>query len=147
MTYEIRAAGEEDFFGWLPLFDDYCRFYEHELDDAKALIVWNWLRDEAHPLDAVLAVDEEGTPIGLAQFRAAPDTLTATTGYVLDDLWVRPDHRTSGIGRSLIEHVHGLAAAHGGGVTWITRPDNEDAIRLYDSVAQRTEWVTYEMGA
>ena len=147
MTVEIRPAGEDDFFGWLPLFDEYCRFYERELDDAKALIVWNWLRDETHPLEAVLAVDEEGTPIGLAQFRPTPDTLSATTGITLDDLYVAADHRTSGVGRALIEHVHARAAALGGGVNWITSPSNEDAIRLYDSLARRTDWVTYEIGA
>ena len=68
MTYEIRMAGDDDFFGWLPLFEGYCRFYETELDDAKALIVWNWIRDDADSLQAALAVDEEGRPIGLAQF-------------------------------------------------------------------------------
>lgn len=147
MTVEIRAAGEDDFFAWLPLFDEYCRFYEHELDDAKALIVWNWLRDEGHPLEAVLAVDDEGTPIGLAQYRPTPDTLTATTGITLDDLYVVEAHRTSGVGRALIEHVHARAAALGGGVSWVTRPDNADAIRLYDSLAERAPWITYEMGA
>ena len=36
MPTEIRPAGDDDFFGWLPLFDAYCRFYETDLDDAKA---------------------------------------------------------------------------------------------------------------
>ncbi len=75
MAHEIRMAGDEDFFGWLPLFEAYCRFYETDLDDAKALIVWTWIRDEHDPLEAALAVDEDGTPVGLAQFRVVPDSL------------------------------------------------------------------------
>ena len=93
MAHEIRMAGDDDFFGWLPLFEAYCEFYETELDDAKALIVWTWIRDEHDPLEAALAVDDEGTPVGLAQFRVVPDTLQATRGIHLDDLYVAEDAR------------------------------------------------------
>ncbi len=148
MTYEIRMAGDDDFFGWLPLFEAYCRFYETELDDAKALIVWTWLRDEAEPLEAALAVDEEGRPVGLAQFRTVPDTLTATRGIHLDDLYVDEGHRAAGVGKALIEFVHSRAAEIGsGGVSWMTAADNADAQRLSDELARRTNRVTYEMDA
>ena len=147
MPTEIRPARDDDFFGWLPLFDAYCRFYETDLDDAKALIVWNWLRDDTNPLHALLAVDEEGTPIALAHYHAAPDTLAATTAVVLDDLYVDEAHRHSGVARALIEHVRERAAELGtGGVSWVTSADNEEAQRLYDELATRTSWVTYEMG-
>ncbi|MFF2369388.1 GNAT family N-acetyltransferase [Agromyces sp. NPDC058110] len=148
MTHEIRLAADEDFFGWLPLFEAYCRFYETELDDAKALIVWNWIRDEHDPLNAALAVDDEGRPVGLAHFRVVPDSLSATKGMYLDDLYVDEQSRGSGLGRSLIEFVHARAAEVGtGGVSWITASDNEPAQRIYDEVATRTSWVTYEMQA
>lgn len=148
MAHEIRMAGDEDFFGWLPLFEAYCEFYETELDDAKALIVWNWIRDEHDPLEAVLAVDEEGTPVGLAQFRIVPDTLQATRGIHLDDLYVETGARGTGVGRALIEFVHARSREVGtGGVTWITAADNAEAQQLYDELARRTTWVTYEMDA
>ena len=148
MTYEIRRASEDDFFGWLPLFEAYCRFYETELDDAKALIVWNWISDEHDPLQAALAVDEEGKPVGLAHYRVVPASLSATRGMYLDDLYVDEAVRGAGVGTALIRHVHERAAEVGsGGVSWITAADNESAQRLYDSLAARTSWVTYEMGA
>ncbi|QAY73969.1 GNAT family N-acetyltransferase [Agromyces protaetiae] len=148
MTHEIRPAGDDDFFAWLPLFDGYCRFYEHELDDQKALTVWTWLRDATHPLEAILAFDEEGEAIALAHFRGVPDTLNATTAVFLDDLYVVPEHRRNGVARALIETVHSRAAELGtGGVSWVTSAANEDAQALYDSLARRTEWVTYEMDA
>lgn len=147
-TIDIRLAEEGDFFGWLPLFEAYCRFYETELDDRKALTVWTWLQDEQHPLRAALAVDAEGTPVGLAHFRAVPDTLSATTGVYLDDLYVAEEVRGSGAGRALIEFVHARSAELGqGGVSWITAADNEAAQALYDRIARRTSWVTYEMDA
>ena len=128
MTYEIRPVADDDFFGWMPLFEAYCRFYESELDDTKALTVWTWLRDEDDPLQAILAVDDEGRPIGLAHYRVVPDSLLAT--------------------RALIEYVHARAAEHGtGGVRWITAADNTEAQQLYDAIARRTTWITYEMDA
>jgi GNAT superfamily N-acetyltransferase len=148
MTYEIRMAGDDDFFGWLPLFAAYCEFYETELDDAKALIVWTWIRDEADPLQAALAVDEEGRPVGLSQFRVVPDSLKATRGIHLDDLFVDPEARGAGVGRAMIEFVHARSLEVGtGGVSWITAEDNADAQRVYDEIARRTTWVTYEMDA
>ena len=146
MTHEIRPVADEDFFGWLPLFAAYCRFYDTELDDAKALIVWTWIRDEEHPLRAVVAVDGEDTPVGLAHFRVVPDTLQATAGMYLDDLYVDEAARGTGVGRALIEFVHARSLEVGtGGLSWITAADNADAQRLYDELATRTSWVTYEM--
>jgi GNAT superfamily N-acetyltransferase len=148
MTFEIRAAGDDDFFGWLPLFAAYCEFYETELDDAKALIVWNWIRDESDPLQAALAIDDEGRPVGLAHYRVVPDSLQATRGMYLDDLYVDESARAGGIGRALIEFVHSRSLEVGtGGVSWITAADNAPARRLYDELARKTDWVTYEMDA
>jgi ribosomal protein S18 acetylase RimI-like enzyme len=148
MAHEIRMAGDDDFFGWLPLFAAYCTFYDTELDDAKALIVWTWIRDDSDPLEAALAVDEAGRPVGLAQFRVVPDTLHATRGIHLDDLYVDDDARGAGVGRALIEFVHARSLEVGtGGVSWITAADNGEAQRLYDELARRTTWVTYEMDA
>lgn len=148
MSYEIRPATDDDLFGWLPLFAAYCEFYETSFDDAKALSVWKWLRDEHHPLRVVLAIGAEGQPVGFAHFRAVPETLSATSGVFLDDLFVTPETRGGGVGRALIEHVHDQSALLGtGGVQWITAADNAPAQRLYDSLATRTSWVTYEMHA
>lgn len=147
MAYEIRPVRDEDFFGWLPLFEGYCSFYEQELDDQKALTVWTWLRDPAYPLEGALAVDEAGTPVGLAHFRPVHDTLTATIGYFLDDLFVGDEHRQGGIGRALIEYAQARSAERGSGVlNWITAADNETAQKLYDALGRRTSWVMYEMG-
>ena len=66
----------------------------------------------------------------------------------LDDLYVDESARGSGIGRALIEYVHARAAEIGqGGVSWITADDNAPAQQVYDQLAKRTSWVTYEMDA
>lgn len=146
MAIEIRPAVDEDFFGWLPLFESYCEFYKTDLDDRKALTVWTWLRDPANPFEAALAVNEEGTPVGLAHFRPVPDSLTGTVGCFLDDLFVADGVRGGGVGRALIDYVQARSAEIGSGhVSWITAADNAPAQKLYDSLAKRAEWVWYDL--
>jgi GNAT superfamily N-acetyltransferase len=64
----------------------------------------------------------------------------------LDDLFVVPEARGSGVAKRLLEAVAAEAAARGWAkVRWITAEDNAPARALYDQVATRTAWVTYEM--
>ena len=77
-----------------------------------------------------------------------PRTLEADRGLFLDDLFVAPDARSHGVGAALIEEAKRIARERNATtVTWITAADNETAQRLYDGVARRTEWVTYETEA
>lgn len=146
MTLEIRPAGDDDFFGWLPLFATYCEFHDTAFDDAKALSIWNWLRDEHHPLRVVLAVDEADRPVGFAHFREEPRTLCAATGIHLDDLYVDESSRGTGIGRALVEHVRTVAASHGhGSVRGTIAANNDVAQKLCESLATRTSRITYEL--
>jgi len=69
-----------------------------------------------------------------------------TTGdyCYLQDLFVSPALRGSGIGRKLIEHVYAEASRAGcARVYWLTHETNATAIRLYDRVAERSGFVQY----
>ncbi len=59
----------------------------------------------------------DGIAIGFAHYRMLPETFTAGPGWFLDDLCVVPDARGSG--------------AH-------------TAQRVYNRLAKRLDWVTYE---
>ncbi|MBC7442001.1 MAG: GNAT family N-acetyltransferase [Ramlibacter sp.] len=146
MSIKVRALGDKDFFSWLGLFEGYSEFYKSELTDEKALQVWSWIIDKSESLTGAVAVTDEGEFVGLAHYREVPNTLTATRGLFLDDLFVVSEARSAGIGRSLIEFAKGYATTHRlSTVQWLTAPDNETAQRLYDDVATRTDWVTYEI--
>ena len=103
-------------------------------------------------LSAVLAsgVDTygtfQGTPIGLAHVREFARPLDGSTGLYLDDLFVLPDARGEGAGTALLEKLRDLAQERGLSVVrWITAKDNQTARRLYDRVAEKTKWVTYDL--
>lgn len=139
---DLIAADEA---AWRRMFVDYGVFYETEFDDAVLAGVWTWLMDADHEVRAVVAVDGDGIPFGFANYRRLADTFTAGPGWSLDDLWVDPTARGAGAATALIEAVTVRAASGGGGtVRWITAADNLRAQRVYDRVATRASWVTYE---
>ncbi|MFE4469463.1 GNAT family N-acetyltransferase [Leifsonia sp. NPDC056824] len=146
MTADVRRVEDNEFFTWLDLYAGYGEFYETPVTDEKALLVWSWITDPEHSLEAYFAVDAEGTPIGLAHVREFARPLDGSTGLYLDDLFVLPDARGEGAGTALLEKLRGLAQERGLSVVrWITAKDNQTARRLYDRMAEKTKWVTYDL--
>ena len=140
----IRDIHVTDRAAWEKLFLEYGDFYETAFDRPILDGVWAWLMDDAAPVRAYVAVDGADV-IGFAHYRHQPDTFTAGAGWFLDDLYVDPKHRGTGSATALIEEIASYAAAHGGGtLRWITADDNVTAQRVYDRLATRATWVTYE---
>jgi len=147
-TLTIRPVAGTDRGAWQALFAAYGVFYETDFPPAVFDRVWAWLMDAAHPVSALVAELEtaEGARlVGFAHLRALHDTFTAGPGWFLDDLYVVPEHRGEGIARALITACATSARDAGGGtLRWITASDNLTAQALYDQVATRATWVTYE---
>lgn len=132
--------------GWRHLYNGYAAFYKVPMDDRIADTVWGWLLDPGHVMTCLLARDPEGTPIGLAHFREMPRPLAGRVGGFLDDLFVEPAHRGSGVADALIEAI----AAHGrardwANIRWITAENNYRGRGFYDRIADKTQWLTYEI--
>lgn len=146
MTGGVRRVRDDEFFTWLDLYSGYGEFYETPVTDERALLVWSWVTDSEHSLEAYFAVDDDGTPIGLAHAREFARPLDGSTGLYLDDLFVVPDARGGGAGTALLEALRAVAKERGLSVVrWITAKDNQQARRLYDRVAEKTKWVTYDL--
>jgi len=140
----VRLATDGDEARWRELFTAYGVFYETAFDDAVLEGVWAWLMDAEHPLVCLVA-EHDGEVVGFAHLREQPDTFTAGPGWYLDDLYTEPAVRGSGAGTALLEAIAAHARAHGGGtIRWITAADNTRAQGVYDRLATRTSWVTYE---
>lgn len=141
---DVRDIREDDRESWRRLFTDYGVFYKTTFDDAVLDGVWAWLMDAESEVCGVVAVSDTQV-IGFAHYRQLPDTFTAGPAWFLDDLYVEPGHRGSGAATALIDAVAERAASDGGGtLRWITAADNTTAQSVYDKVAKRTTWVTYE---
>ncbi|MEP6480188.1 MAG: GNAT family N-acetyltransferase [Rhodoglobus sp.] len=141
---DVRDIREGDRESWRRLFTDYGVFYETNFTDAVLDGVWSWLMDAEAEVCAVVA-EVGGEVVGFALYRQLPDTFTAGPAWFLDDLYVEPGHRGSGAATALIEAVAERAASDGGGtLRWITAADNTTAQSVYDKIATRRTWVTYE---
>jgi ribosomal protein S18 acetylase RimI-like enzyme len=141
----VRPVEPGDERAWKTLYRDYRAFYELVPDDAVVDRVWTWLLDDDHEVRGLVAL-RHGVVVGLANHRRFHRPASGTVGTYLDDLFVAPAARGSGTGRALLDHLADEAGADGRSVVrWITAEDNHAARSLYDSVAQATSWVTYDL--
>ena len=139
---ELRFGDRQE---WLELFQGYAQFYQVEISPEGVDTTWGWLMDETHPVSGVVAVDG-GTLIGIAHFRSMPNPLRGMEVGFLDDLFVRHESRGKGVADCLIQHVKDQASARGWKIVrWLTRDNNYRARGVYDRVADRSDWITYEL--
>lgn len=143
--FTTAPLATDDEKAWRPLFEGYCRFYKVEPSAEKSATVWRWLMDMNHPLNGI-GCRTEGRLIGFAHIRAVPRTLSGAEGGFLDDLFVDPALRGSGAASALMKGVASYAKAkQWTNVRWWTADDNYRARNLYDRVARKTHWNTYEL--
>ena len=142
----IRAPLAEDRRAWGDLYAGYAAFYRVEQREAMRERVWGWIHEPAHEVEGLIAVDAGDRPIGLAHFRPFARPLAAVTGCYLDDLFVAPAARGGGAAEALIGAVEAEARRRGWPlVRWMTAEDNYRARAVYDRLAARTAWLTYEI--
>jgi GNAT superfamily N-acetyltransferase len=145
MSVSVRPVEPRDAGAWRRLFRDYGIFYETSFDDAQLDHVWALLTTEGSGVDALVA-EVDGAVVGIAHYRSHPDTFSTGNDWYLDDLFTDPSARGTGVASALIERLSELARATGPGtLRWITAEDNVTAQRVYDRLAKRTTWVTYEI--
>ncbi len=145
MTVDIRALELADRAAWDRLYAGYAGFYKVTQTEAMRNTVWGWLHDPAHETQGLVAM-VDGAVVGLAHFRPFARPLSASIGGFLDDLFVDPDLRGSGAAAALLSALTDEGRRRGWSVIrWITAEDNYRARGLYDRVADRTKWVTYDI--
>ena len=142
---QIRKPEPADFAAWSALYAGYAGFYGVTQTEEMRARVWSWVHDPGHEVEALVA-EQAGQLLGLAHFRTFSRPLSASTGGFLDDLFVNPGARGSGAAAALIAGVEAEGRRRGWTVIrWITAENNYRARGLYDQVATRTPWVTYDL--
>ena len=142
---DVRPIEPVDHDVWASLFAAYREFYEIEQNSEAVERVWGWIQDADHETNALVAV-VDGSVVGFAHHRLYARPAEAGKGLFLDDLFTLPDLRGTGVGRALISRLTEIARENGcAKVRWVTAEDNVVAQRLYDRIAERTTWVTYDL--
>ncbi len=148
MTTNLRAATRDDVPVIAELIRGLARFekLEHEVVMTEALLDVGLFGDRPHA-EVVLAEDD-GRPVGFALFFHNFSTFLGRPGIYLEDLFVLPEYRGSGIGRMLLAHLARLAVERGcGRMEWAVLDWNSDAIKFYERLGARpnSDWTVYRL--
>lgn len=143
----IRPVAAADCAQWLSLWDGYNGFYGRAGPTALAAeITWTtWLRflDGSEPVQALVA-EAAGQLVGLAHYLFHRSTIRIEPVCYLQNLYTAANARGRGVGRALIGAVADRARAAGTTrLYWQTHESNHTAMRLYDSLAERSGFLVY----
>ena len=87
------------------------------------------------PVAECVVGEVDGEVVAFALFFTNFSTFLAAPGLWLEDLYVRPAHRGSGLGRALLEHLGALAVERGcGRFEWSVLDWNQRAIDFYQGM-------------
>ena len=147
--YRIRPATVADA-GVILRFIRELADYEKALHEVAATeeTVAASLFGEGSVTRAAICEAEGGEPAGFAVWFKTYSTWQARNGLYLEDLYVTPDHRGSGVGRMLLRHLARIAVEEGcGRFEWSVLDWNQPAIRVYDAIGAepQTEWIRYRL--
>ena len=143
MTAVIRSVAASDRADWDALWAGYLEFYQTQLSEAQTELTWQRLLDDEHGLNGLVA-EIDGRLVGLAHFSFTHSTWAENQDLYLEDLFVDPSVRGQGIGKALILTLDEIAREEGSRkVWWETQNYNATARKLYDSVAELSEFVKY----
>lgn len=143
MTTTIRSATPAD----LPLIAQFIRDladYErlsHAVRFDEATLGANLFGP--HPYAEVIIGELDGSPQGFALFFHNFSTFEGRPGIYLEDLFVRPQARGSGLGKALLARLAALAVERGcARLEWSVLDWNEPAIGFYRTLGAQymDEW-------
>jgi GNAT superfamily N-acetyltransferase len=103
----------------------------------------------SEPRAEALIAEVDGAAAGFALFFHNYSTFLGQPGIFLEDLFVRPELRTRGVGRALLARLAGLAKERGcGRLEWAVLDWNVDAIGFYRRIGATamSDWTTYRVG-
>lgn len=95
-----------------------------------------------------LIAEYEGTPIGYAIYFFNFSTFTGRAGIYLEDIYVKPEYRGKGYGKSLLSAVAEKAGERGcPRLEWACLNWNKPSISFYESLGAQhmEEWRTYRL--
>ena len=143
---KIERVGKGELGDLLPLVRAYCDFYavspsDEELRSLSRALIADPEREGVQ----LLARDADDRAVGFATIFWSWATTSAERIGVMNDLFVAPEARGTGLAAALIEACRAECAARGARkLTWQTALDNAAAIKVYDRVgATREQWVDY----
>jgi len=133
--YRLRAAEERDLEAIVGLIGELAEFEQltHLLEVTPEKLQPHLFGER--PVAECVVGEVGGKVEAFALFFTNFSTFLAKPGLYLEDLYVRPAQRGTGLGKALLEHLGRLAAERGcGRFEWSVLDWNERAIRFYEGL-------------
>ncbi len=133
--HDIRAAEPRDLKDIVQLISELAEFenLSHLLAVTPDSLEPHLFGDD--PVAECMVGEVGGEVVAFALFYKNFSTFLSKPGLYLEDLYVRPAHRRSGLGRALLIELARLACERGyGRFDWTVLDWNEDAIRFYEKL-------------
>lgn len=137
-TVEIVRVGVEDIPQAVPLFDAYRQFYKQVPDmEGARLFLTARLQEQSSAIFLAYRCDKEGAryACGFMQLFPSFSSVSLAPMWILNDLFVAPEARLTGVGHALMDHARAFVLERGARrLTLKTAVDNQRAQSLYESV-------------
>lgn len=132
MSVSIRQATADDLDALVPLFDGYRRFYRKPADEAGARA---FLSARLANGDSVILIAEEaGRTVGFTQLYPSFSSVSMRPAFILNDLYVDPGQRGTGVGGKLLDAAVAFGRSEGvKALTLQTEHTNEHAQAVYEA--------------
>lgn len=146
----VRSAGLDDVPRILELVHDLAAYEKaaDQVEASEADFVRALFPDDGHPTTFAHVAEVDGTVVGVAVWFLTFSTWTGTNGIWLEDLFVSPEHRGTGLGRDLLAALAGECVLRGlPRLEWWVLDWNAPSIAFYESLGAvaQDEWTTYRM--
>ncbi len=131
--HKLRAAEPQDTGAIVALIRELAEFEQlaHLVETTPEKLAPQLFGDK--PAAECVVGEVDGEVVAFALFFSNFSTFLAKPGLYLEDLYVRPVHRGSGLGKALLEHLAHLAAERGcGRFEWSVLDWNVNAIGFYE---------------
>ncbi len=123
--------------------------FEHRLDEVvlETGVLHAALFGPQRRVEAVIA-QAASRPAGFALFLHTFSTFRGRPNLYIEDLFVRPAFRRSGVGQAIVRHLAGCAVERGcGRLEWSVLTWNAAAIEFYRRLGAEpvTDWAVFEL--
>lgn len=145
--FSIRFAEKEDvslILDFIKELADYEKMLDEVVASEKLLIEWIFDKKVAEVIFAM----EDNNEVGFALFFHNFSTFLGRAGIYLEDLYVKPEYRGKGYGKSLIKKLAEIAIERGcGRLEWWCLDWNQPSIDFYLSLGAEPmkDWTVYRI--
>ena len=146
MSIKVSHPSEADKAEWETLYRAYAEIYNMPMEEKTLDTVWSWIQNENKDFFGLIAKDDQNQSLGFMHFRAMASPLRGSEVGFLDDLFVIPKSRGTDVVETLYEKLNEFGQQQDWPfIRWITADNNYRARNLYDKIAEKTTWVTYQL--